>query len=354
MHAGNGGLERWANPNTLRTAAHVVIVLAGSWWLLGQLATVLRPLLLAVFLGYVLLPYYSRLRLYVPVPVALGVLVGATTGLLLLIAFGMYVSLSGLSVELPMLRPRAVGLVHDVANFLHEYLPGATGSVASGTRSAEEQAADKISENVMWLANLAALGFLEAASAGLYLMFLLMESGKFPDRVRAAYPPEKADEILHVFGRINAAVIRYLKAKVLSSLLLAVPVGAILWACGVKFSLLWALLTFACNFIPYLGSVIAYTLPIGFAFLQFEEPGRPIWVAALLTVCHVLGAAVVEPMILGKAVGLSPLVVLGALSLWGLSLGLPGMFLAVPLTVVVVLVLDNIEATRPIAKLLGG
>ena len=353
MHAGTGGLERWANPNTLRTAAHVVIVLAGSWWLLGQLATVLRPLLLAVFLGYVLLPYYARLRLHVPVPVALGVLVGATTGVLLLIAFGMYVSLSGLSVELPMLRPRAVGLVRDVSDFLNEYLPG-TGAVAGGTRSAEEQAADKISENVMWLANLAALGFLEAASAGLYLLFLLMESGKFPDRVRAAYPPEKADEILHVFGRINAAVISYLKAKVLSSLLVAVPVGAILWACGVKFSLLWALLTFACNFIPYLGSAVAYTLPIGFAFLQFEEPGRPLLVAGLLTACHVLGAAVVEPLILGKAMGLSPLVVLGALSLWGLSLGLPGMFLAVPLTVVVVLVLDNIEATRPIAKLLGG
>jgi AI-2 transport protein TqsA len=53
-------------------------------------------------------------------------------------------------------------------------------------------------------------------------------------------------------------------------------------------------------------------------------------------------------------VGLSPLVILAALSVWGLVWGLPGMFLAVPLTVVVKIVCENIEATRPVARLLSG
>ena len=140
----------------------------------------------------------------------------------------------------------------------------------------------------------------------------------------------------------------------LSSLVVAVPIGVILAACGVRFAVLWAVLTFVCNFIPYAGSVIAYVLPVAFGFLQFDDGWRPVTAAVGLLACHLASATFVEPMILGRAVGLSPLVILAALSVWGLLWGPPGMFLAVPLTVVAVLVLGNIEGTRPLARLLGG
>ena len=123
---------------------------------------------------------------------------------------------------------------------------------------------------------------------------------------------------------------------------------------GVKFSFLWAVLTFLCNFIPYVGSVVAYSLPVAFAFLQFDIGYRPVTVAVLVLLCHVLTAAVVEPTVIGRAVGLSPLVILAALSMWGLVWGLPGMFLAVPLTVMLKLVFENLDATRPLARLLSG
>ena len=59
-------------------------------------------------------------------------------------------------------------------------------------------------------------------------------------------------------------------------------------------------------------------------------------------------------MIVGTAVGLSPLVLLVALGFWGLVWGIPGMFLAVPLTAVAVIVMDHFAATRPVARLLRG
>ena len=139
-----------------------------------------------------------------------------------------------------------------------------------------------------------------------------------------------------------------------SSLVLAVPVGLALWAVGVKFALLWAILTFLCNFIPYIGSVIAYTLPVGFAFLMYGIRWEPITAAVLLLLCQVGSASVAEPMIIGKAVGLSPLVILASLAFWGLLWGIPGMFLAVPLTVVAMIVLDHFESTRSVAKLFRG
>jgi AI-2 transport protein TqsA len=113
-------------------------------------------------------------------------------------------------------------------------------------------------------------------------------------------------------------------------------------------------LTFLCNFIPYIGTVVAYALPVGFGFLWFGPSGEAVAAAVLLLVCHGASSAVVEPLIIGSAVGVSPLVILGSLAFWGLLWGIPGMFLAVPLTVVAILVMGHFEQTRPVARLLRG
>lgn len=345
--------RRLADPTALRVAAYIVIVVAGSWWMLDQLEAVLRPLMLAVFLAYVVMPYYGRLRAWVSAPTAIAVLGGVTIGCLLIVALIVYAGLEGLQSEERSLKARAGEMVHAGADWLHRYVPGALGEPVDG-QTPGELAADRLTEAGVKAANIAALSLLEAATAGLYLLFLLTEAARFPDRVRAAYPPERAEQILQICGRINASVMGYIKGKAVSSLVLAVPVGVILAVCGVKFALLWAVLTFAGNFIPYVGSWVAYTLPVLFGFLQLDLDWRPVTAAAGLLVCHGLSSFVVEPMILGKAVGLSPLVILAALALWGLLWGLPGLFLAVPLTVALVLVLENIDATRPVARLLTG
>jgi AI-2 transport protein TqsA len=329
-----------------------VVILGGSWWMLGQLANVLRPLLLAVFLGYMLMPVYSRMRGKVPAAVALGALAGVTAGGLVLLVVGVNASLVGLAEELPALQQRATELARQVREWVVA-LPY-VGPPAGEWLHADARMAEQAATASLRVMNVAAGGLLEAVTAGLYLMFLLFESARFPERVRRAYPDDQADYILHVFGRINSAIISYLKAKVLSSLLIALPVGAILAVGGVRFALLWMVLTFLCNFIPYIGSVVAFALPVGFAFLQFGLTVPPVVVTALLLACHVASATTVEPMILGRAVGLSPLVILLALSVWGLVWGLPGMFLAVPLTVVLKIACENIPATQSVARLLSG
>ena len=73
-----------------------------------------------------------------------------------------------------------------------------------------------------------------------------------------------------------------------------------------------------------------------------------------MLVCHVGSASIVEPLIIGNAVGLSPLVILASLAFWGLLWGMTGMFLAVPLTVVATIVMDHFATTRSTARLLRG
>lgn len=345
--------RRWNDPSAMAFAAQAVVVLAGGWWMLGQLSSVLRPLLIAVFLCYVLLPSYSRLRRSgVGSPVAVVLLAGSAIVVLMLVSLFAYANALSLAEEGPALQARAVRMVQDAHRSLGANLPSwLVNETGTDAKRPEEYLAEKMPGVLQVAVNVALGGLVEAAVAGLYLLFLLLGAEKLPGRVRRAYEPERAEQLLHIAGRINSAIISYLKAKCLSSLIFAVPVWLVLTLCGVKFAVLWAVLTFACNFIPYVGSVVAYGVPVAFAMLQFGGSPWAFAVAGMLLGIHLTCAMLIEPLLIGRAVGLSPLVVLAALAVWGLIWGLPGMVLAVPLTVVAKIVLENIEMTRPIAKM---
>jgi AI-2 transport protein TqsA len=343
---------RWRDAETVRTVACVVLAAAAGWYLLLQLAPVLRPFLVAAILAYVLMPYHARLRRRVGTPASLFVLAGSTAGALVGLAFVTYNSVLALSDEVPHLQQRASEEAARAEQALAAHAPWLVP--AADGKPAQERINEQIAQVVRPVLNVAASATLEACVIALYLLFLLLEGSRFPDRVRTAYAPARADQILQIAGAVNAAVISYLRAKVKTSLLLALPVGVVLWAIGVKFALLWGVLTFLCNFIPYIGTVVAYALPTGFAFLSFGPSWEAFAAAGWLLVCHAATASVVEPFIIGNAVGISPLVILGALAFWGLLWGIPGMFLAVPLTVVTILVMDFFEQTRPVARLLKG
>jgi predicted PurR-regulated permease PerM len=73
-------------------------------------------------------------------------------------------------------------------------------------------------------------------------------------------------------------------------------------------------LTFFARFIPYLGAIVAYALPVASAALAFDSPTRAVLFAVSLLALHVVAEYIIEPVMTGKAVGLSPLVVLLALA----------------------------------------
>jgi AI-2 transport protein TqsA len=328
-----------------------LVIAATAWYLLKELAPVLRPLLLAVFLAYIILPVQAglaRKTSRVAGFVLLGLAVVAACALVAALTARSAADLAG---DLPRYTDRFKAVI--------DHLRATAGrwpwlaDLTSQTGGAADIGGAQLRNLATALAGTAADVLGQAVVAGVYLLFLLLEAAGFPRRIRAGFDAARADDVLAVLDRINAAIASYLRAKVLASLVLAVPAIIILWAFGVKSALLWGVLTFLFNFVPYVGSAITCTGPIVLAFLDLEPGWRPITFAALLLANHTLSANVIEPALTGKAVDLSPLVVLLALAFWGLCWGLEGMLLAVPLTVVLRIVLENLPATRPIAKLMG-
>ena len=264
-----------------------------------------------------------------------------------------YGNLVDLKEELPRLIERGRGLIERLRTWGRGHLPAWMLDPAPDGGRTEAETAARLKALASSLVNTAA-GFLaEAVVVGFYLIFLLLEVRRFPARVRRGFPPERADRVLGIIDSINGAMTSYLRAKVLSSLVTALPVAAVLWAFGVSFPGTWGVLTFIGNFIPYVGSLVALALPVLLALLELEPPWQPLAVLALLLLVQFVTNNFVEPRLTAHAVDLSPLVVLIALAFWGLCWGAVGMVLAVPLTVMLKIVWENVSLTRPLARLMA-
>jgi AI-2 transport protein TqsA len=262
--------------------AAAVVCAAGGWYLLKELAPLLRPLVLAVFPLYTILPFHRRLSQWVPSRLAGPLLALLTAAAVVGMAVLLYGNLVALRAELPRLIGRARVLVEGVRVWGRGHLPAWVFESAADADRAGADTVARLKAIASGLVN-AAAGFLaEALVVALYLIFLLMEARHFPRRVRAGFAPEQADRMLGILESMNRAMVSYLRAKALASLVTALPVVAILWAFGVPFPDMWGVLVFIGNFIPYVGSLVAFTLPILLAFLELEPIWRPLAVLGLL------------------------------------------------------------------------
>ena len=321
-----------------------------SWYLLKELAPLLRPLTLAVFLAYTVLPLERSLRRRVPAIVAGPLLALLVAAAILGLAFLLYGNLVGLKAELPRLIERSRELITQLRTWGRDRVPAWVLDRAGDDAQIEAENSARFRALASMLVNTAA-GFLtEAVIVVLYLLFLLPEARRFPELVRARIQPVQAERVLRMFDSINRAIGSYLRAKVLSSLVTALPVVVILWTFGVSFPGMWGILAFVGNFIPYVGSLVAFVLPVLLAFLELEPPWRPVAVLALLILSYVVTNNFLEPRLTGHAVGLNALMVLVALAFWGLCWGLVGLVVAVPLTVMLKIVFEHIGLTLPLAR----
>jgi predicted PurR-regulated permease PerM len=184
----------------------------------------------------------------------------------------------------------------------------------------------------------------------LTVAFMLMEAASFPAKLKAIFKdPEKS--LGHV-QQVMVDIKRYMAIKTATSLLTGVAIATWLWLIGLDYPLLWGTLAFFLNFVPNIGSIIAAVPTLLLAFVQLGPAGA-LWTAVGYGVVNTLVGNIIEPRFMGRGLGLSSLVVFLSLVFWGWVLGTVGMFLSVPLTMTVKIILDSKEETRWIAVLLG-
>lgn len=328
---------------TLSLAALVVIV-AG----MKTGASLLVPMLLAFFIAVVCTsPVQWLHRWGLPIRVAvlltLLILLGLVLllGLLVVNSFGTFVN------ALPDIEARLYETYWSVLNRLSEMglaiNPEQLNSLFD-TQSSTTWVTAVLSE----IGNL----FMQSIIVSLLVVFMMFETLNFRDKLSLAL--ENPAPSLKRFAEFSRTFKRYLAVKTIISLATAVLVWLSCLFVGVEFPLLWAVLAFALNFIPNIGSAIAAIPPV-LLLLVSQDSG--LWQAFLLSLAYlginfVLGN-LVEPRLMGRALGLSTLVAFVSLVVWGWIFGAAGMLLSVLLTMTLKIALDSHPQTRWMAHLLG-
>lgn len=332
-------------PNTPRTpsvlywllgTAAAFIVLAG----LKTVSHIVTPFLLAAFLSIISVPLMTAMQKR-GVPSLLSILllfllVGVAFFLLFL---ALQNAAESLVVQAPQYQAKLSGWMESIQVMLTARGVPAD-LIPQGIPLPEASTVTNLATTIA-----AGMGQFTATTLLVLLafMFLLLEERTLSDKLTAAFPNRRRARVRS--RRFLRSVYRYLLIKTGASTLTGLLVGIGLSLMGIDFAILWGIVAGLLNFIPTIGSFIA-AIPAILVAIVSADALHILLVIGLYLVVNVSIGSIMEPRLLGRSLGLSPVVVLISLLVWGWVFGPVGMLLAVPLTMIAKLALDSNPTTR--------
>ena len=188
----------------------------------------------------------------------------------------------------------------------------------------------------------------------LYVAFLLVEQRSFAAKIKnISDDPGQVAFIRQMITNVNGKIGTYLALKTLLSVVLGILSWAIMAFFGMEFAVFWGVLIALLNYVPYIGSFLSVFLPAVFAILQFGNLNSVLAVMVPLSIVQFANGNFLDPYLMGNSLNLSPFVILVSLTVWSALWGIPGAFLAVPMTAVMVMIFAEFPGTRPFAVLLS-
>ena len=332
------------NTNALISAAALIVIIFGM-----QAAKVLLvPFLLAVFLALITVRPMLWLQ-QKKVPSIAAALLIVVTMMLILAVVGAIVgsSIGEFTAALPAYQDRLDTIVDGALQFLARI---------SGNENSFSNLGELIDPG--WAMGMAAsiLTALQDVLTNAFLIlftmvFILLEVSSAATKAQAAFGLSAA-----TLDRPRAFVSnlgRYLGIKTVVSVATGLTAGLLTWWIGLDFPLLWAMLAFLFNYVPTIGSIIAAVPAVLLAVVQLGLGDALTTALGFLAINMVFGN-MIEPRLMGRGVGISPLIIFTGLVLWGWVFGPVGMLLSVPLTMTVKMALESNDRTKWAAILIGS
>ena len=319
----------------------------------------LIPIVFATLLNFLLSPLIRRMaRLHIKPPIGAGIVV---VSVLLGLGWGTY------ELATPAQRWAAVapasfakaqqklrGIIRPMQQVSRNVEQAASAAVGESSTKKPEvvvQSGPSLTSRVFGTTQRVVAALVEIA---ILLYFLLAGGDLFLQKLIKVLPTVgdkvKAVEIARA---IEATVSAYLTTTLLVNVVEGAMVAAVLWLLGMPSAILWGVIVFCLEFVPYLGAAAAVVL-LGVAGLSaFDELGRALLVPGSFLAINVLQSNLVTPLLLGHRLTLNPVAIFTGLAFFYWIWGVPGAFLAVPLLATFKIFCDNVESLTAIGEFLG-
>ena len=317
-------------------------------------AKVLIPVVLAILLSLVLVPIASVLNRKLKIPNILCIIL-VLAALILVVFFVGTILLSSIRTiveQYPKYEQRFLVIYEHIAAIME--LPFDEGLslftnlwMQEGVRTFIQDLAIALSTKLFSLIK-------DFSMVVLFCFFFMSEFRYFNTKMEFAFADVMPNKIRSMITNITNQVIKYISVKFFISLLTGIIVYIGCLCTGLNFPMLWGFIAFVMNFIPTIGSIFSCVTTILFALLQFWPSPLPVIVISIILIgINTLLGNIIEPKIQGENLGLSPFIIIVALSVWGWIWGFAGMVISVPLMVVIKIICENIEFLKPVSILFG-
>jgi AI-2 transport protein TqsA len=303
-------------------------------------ASILNPILLAAVITITVLPIPGSLtKRGLPGWLSLVLSISLVVAILLLVIGTVFFSVTKLATELPI--------------YLEEGSAQATEDLSTTEGTTLNIQIEQVTKSLGPLAQ----GFLEAFlnilvtfGMALFIFFFMISAAlALPTPSRMGLDPRSS--IITRISELTEDVRKYI--TVLTGINFLVGLGDVvfLWFMGIPYAPLWGMLAWFMGYIPSIGFMIALIPPVLLAYAMYG-----LQTAVIVAIGYILinGGIqnFIQPKIMGEKLKVSPLIVFIGLFVWGYLLGGIGAILAVPMTMLVIIIMENFEGTRPIAILM--
>ena len=188
----------------------------------------------------------------------------------------------------------------------------------------------------------------------LFVGLLFAERIWFTTKLESLFGDAKKAERV---GRIISSIIHRVNYYLLVKTLVSVVTGLMVYGVAQFFALDLAgalgILTFVLNYIPSIGSIVATVLVALVAYVQLADGTTALVIFLIVGIIQFINGNIIDPMLMGRALRVSSFGIIISLAFWAAVWGIPGMFLAVPIMVALMIVCSHVPGFRAIAVLLS-
>ncbi|MFD1139819.1 AI-2E family transporter [Larkinella insperata] len=310
------------------------------------------PLFFAIILSMLLLPVSQKLESW-----GLGRISATLLSMLLLLLFMagfcgvIYVQAARLAQDWPQIQPRLLKLLNTVQEWVQQQVGVSPQQQIQAIKTQLEK--QPSSSGQLLNTVLGGLGGLltSVVLVLLYVFFLMWKWEKYPAFILKLFAVEHHQTVRAALSKMANVSAQYLMGRLISMVFLAVFYMIGLSIIGLKNALLMSWIAVIPTLIPYVGAFVGATFPLAMALVSGSSD-LVLPTAAILVVAQVIDNNIIEPLVMGAELNLSPLFTIIAIILGELLWGLPGMILFEPLFAMIKIVCDHVPALKPYGFLL--
>ena len=211
---------------------------------------------------------------------------------------------------------------------------------------------ESISNNFSFIANFISKTLSMTLMTAFFVVLWLAESINFEKLLNNTILKQKYASV-KTFMKIEKDLRTFIKVKILVSLLTGIGIGLACVFFDVNFPIFWGLFAFVINFVQMIGSFVSVILLAIFAFVQLDPTSTLFFFVLTITGVQVLFGGILEPIFMGRSFSINIIAILVMLMLWGYIWGIPGLIMAIPLTVFIKVILEKFPRTKVLASLLS-